>query len=207
LLKAAAFDLKEQRFMALTNNPLPFRDGPQDVKTAIESLRPRWGWIVALGSLIAGMGVAALILVVSATIASVYTIAIFMILAGAAEIATGLSAKTWGRFLLWIFAGLAYIVVAAFALAQPLVAAAFFTLVLGAGMIATGAVRIFLGAHLGAPLRGPVLLAGGLTALVGVLIVAGWPENSFVILGILLGLDLLFWGVAWIGFGLRLRRF
>lgn len=53
-----------------------------------------------------------------------------------------------------------------------------------------------LGAHLGAPLRGPVLLAGGLTALVGVLIVAGWPENSFVILGILLGLDLLFWGVG-----------
>jgi len=49
----------------------PFRDGPQDVKTAIESLRPRWGWIVALGGLIAGMGVAALILVVSATIASV----------------------------------------------------------------------------------------------------------------------------------------
>ncbi len=112
--------------MAFTNDPSPFRDGPQDVKTAIESLRPLWGWIVALGGLIAGMGVAALILVVSATIASVYTIAIFMILAGAAEIATGLSAKTWDRFLLWIFAGLAYIVVAAFSLAQPLVAAAFF---------------------------------------------------------------------------------
>jgi uncharacterized membrane protein HdeD (DUF308 family) len=91
------------------------------------------------------MGVAALILVVSATIASVYTIAIFMILAGGAEIPTGLSAKTWGRFLLCIFAGLAYIVVAAFALAQPLVAAAFFTLVLGSGMIATGIVRIYLG--------------------------------------------------------------
>jgi uncharacterized membrane protein HdeD (DUF308 family) len=40
------------------------------------------------------MGVAALIPVVSATIASAYTIAIFMILAGTAEIATGLSAKT-----------------------------------------------------------------------------------------------------------------
>jgi uncharacterized membrane protein HdeD (DUF308 family) len=193
--------------MAFSNDPSPFRDGPQDFETAIEILRPRWGWIVALGALIAGMGVAALILVVSATIASVYTIAIFMILAGGAEIATGLSAKTWGRFLLWIFAGLAYIVVAAFALAQPLVAAAFFTLVLGAGMIATGVVRIFLGVHLGAPLRGPVLFAGGLTALVGLLIVAGWPENSFAILGILLGLDLLFWGAAWIGFGLLLRRF
>ena len=193
--------------MAFSNDPSPFRDTPRDLKTAIESLRPRWGWIVALGALIAGMGVAALILVVSATIASVYTIAIFMILAGGAEIATGLSAKTWGRFLLLIFAGLAYIVVAAFALAQPLVAAAFFTLVLGAGMIATGIVRIYLGMHLGAPVRGPVLLAGGLTALVGLLIVAGWPENSFVILGVLLGLDLLFWGAAWISFGLRLRAF
>jgi uncharacterized membrane protein HdeD (DUF308 family) len=163
--------------------------------------------IVALGVLIAGMGIAALILVVSATIASVYTIAIFMILAGAAEILAGLSAKTWGRSLLWILAGLAYIVAASFALAQPLLAAAFFTLLLGLGMMATGLIRIYFGAHLGAPLRGPVLFAGGLTALVGVLILAGWPENSFAILGILLGLDLLFWGTAWIGFGLRLRRF
>ena len=193
--------------MAFSNDPMPFQDGPRELKTAIECLRPRWGLIVALGALIAGMGIAALILVVSATIASVYTIAIFMILAGGAEIATGLSSKTWGRFLLWVFAGFAYIVVAAFALAQPLVAAAFFTLILGAGMLATGGVRIYLGAHLGAPVRGPVLLAGGLTALVGILIVAGWPENSFVILGILLGLDLLFWGVAWMGLGLRLRRY
>ena len=62
--------------MAFLQDPLPFRDAPRDLKTAVECLRPRWGWIVALGALIAGMGVAALIL------------------AGAAEIATSLSAKT-----------------------------------------------------------------------------------------------------------------
>ncbi|MGB9425529.1 MAG: DUF308 domain-containing protein, partial [Methylocella sp.] len=101
----------------------------------------------------------------------------------------------------------AYLIVAVLALAQPLIAATFFTLLLGAGMIATGVVRIYLGVHLGAPLRGPVLLAGVLTALVGILIVAGWPADSFVILGVLLGLDLAFWGAAWIGFGLRLRRY
>lgn len=172
----------------------------------MESLRPRWGWIVALGVLTVSLGVAALLLVGSATIASVFTIAVFMILAGGADIAAGLSAKSWGRFFLWVLAGLAYIVAASLALARPLAAAAVFTLLLGAGMIATGAIRIFLGAHFESPLRGPFLLAGALTVLVGVLIVAGWPENSFLILGLLLGLDLLFWGVAWIGFGLRLRR-
>jgi uncharacterized membrane protein HdeD (DUF308 family) len=84
-------------------------------------------------------------------------------------------------------------------------AAAVFTLVLGAGMIATGAIRVALGAQLGVPLRGPLLLAGVLTLLVGLLIIAGWPENSFFILGVLLGLDLLFWGTALLGLGLRLR--
>ncbi|MCI0599021.1 MAG: DUF308 domain-containing protein [Beijerinckiaceae bacterium] len=192
--------------MAISNNPSPFHDRPQDLKRAIESLKPRWRSIAALGAVIASMGIAALILVSSATIATVYTIAIFMILAGGAEIAAGISAKTWGRFFLWIAAGIAYIVAASFALAQPLVAAAFFTLLLGAGMIATGVIRIVLGAQIDAPLRGPLLFAGTLTFFVGVLIVAGWPENSVLILGVLLGLDLLFWGVAWIGLGLRLRR-
>ena len=169
------------------------------------SLKPRWGWIVAWGAAVAGMGIAALILVASATIASVYTIAIFMILAGGGEIATGLSAKTWSRSIVWIAAGLAYIVAASFALAQPLVAAAIFTLLLGAAMIATGVIRLMFAAHLQAPLRSPLLLAGLLTLCVGLLIVAGWPADSFFVLGVLLGLDLLFWGTAGIGLGLLLR--
>jgi uncharacterized membrane protein HdeD (DUF308 family) len=182
------------------------RSAAHELQRAIETLKSRWGWIVALGGAVAGMGVLALILVTSATIATVYTIAIFMILAGGAEIAAGLSARTWGRFFLWLAAGLAYIVAAAFALAQPLMAAAVFTLLLGAGMIATGGIRIAFGAQLDPPLRGPLLFAGVITLLVGILIIAGWPENSFLVLGVLLGLDLLFWGVAWIGLGLMLRR-
>jgi uncharacterized membrane protein HdeD (DUF308 family) len=159
-----------------------------------------------LGAASAGLGLLALGLVVSATIASVYMIAIFMILVGGGDIAFGLSAKTWGRAALWMVAGLAYIVAASFALAQPLMAAAVFTLLLGAGLIATGVLRIYFAANLDGPLRAPVLLAGLLTLAIGVLIVAGWPENRPYILGILLGLDLLFWGGGWIGLGLRLRR-
>ncbi|MGB8900295.1 MAG: DUF308 domain-containing protein [Methylocella sp.] len=80
----------------------PFPEPRENLRRAIESFRPRWGLIVALGILIACMGVAALALVVSATVASVYTIAVFMIVAGAAESATGLSAKTWRGFVVWI---------------------------------------------------------------------------------------------------------
>ncbi len=187
--------------MTYSLDPIPFPHDP----VALKRLRHRWGWIVFFGAVVAFFGLAALVLTVSATIASVFMIAIFMIVAGGGEIAMGISSRDWGHFFLWIIAGLFYIVAGAFALAQPFVAAAVFTLALGIAMLATGLLRIYFGLRLAKGLRGLVILAGVVTFVVGVLIVASWPLNSLFILGILLGLDLLFWGVGWMVFGLRLR--
>jgi uncharacterized membrane protein HdeD (DUF308 family) len=96
-------------------------------------------------------------------------------------------------------------VAGAFALAQPFVAAAVFTLALGIAMLFTGLIRIYFGFRMAKGMRGLVVLAGLVTSFVGLLIIAGWPTNSLFILGILLGLDLLFWGTGWIAFGLKLR--
>lgn len=192
--------------MSFSSKPMLWRGGPDGLDSARERLRHRWGAFVAFGVLVALLGLAALVLVFSATIASVLIIAVFMILAGGAEVVMGFSAQNWGRFFLWIIAGLAYIVVGAFALAQPLIAALFFTFVLGAAILVIGILRIFLATQLGRGARGPLLLAGIVTALVGIVVLIGWPANSFFVLGTLLGVDLLFWGVAAIFFGLRLRQ-
>ncbi len=53
--------------------------------------------------------------------------------------------------------------------------------------------------------RGIVILAGIVTSLVGLVVLIGWPANSFVVLGVLLGLDLLFWGGSWVTLGLRMK--
>jgi uncharacterized membrane protein HdeD (DUF308 family) len=184
---------------------VPSPTKPASLGSIIERLRHRWGWFVAVGVLIMLLGLAALLLVVSATIASVFAIAIFMIVAGGAEIVMGFSAHNWCRFFLWIVGGIAYIVVGAFALAQPLMAAAVFTLVLGAGMVAMGIIRIYVGSHLGTGARRPAIFAGFVTTLVGAIILIGWPTNSFIVLGLLLGLDLMFWGASWVALGWRLR--
>jgi uncharacterized membrane protein HdeD (DUF308 family) len=187
--------------MTYSLDPLAFPHDP----VALERLRHRWGWIVFFGVVVALFGLAALTLVVSATIASVFLIAIFMIVAGGGEIAMGISSRDWGHFFLWIIAGLFYIVAGAFALAQPFVAAAVFTLTLGIAMLVTGLLRIYFGLRLKKGMRGLVILAGLVTFFVGILIIVGWPTNSLFILGLLLGLDLLFWGSGWVAFGLRLR--
>ena len=173
--------------------------------SAMEKLRHRWGWFVALGLLAMVLGLIALGLVVHATIATVYIIAVFMILAGGAEIMLGLGSKTWGREFLYILAGLFYIVAGAFALGQPLHAAIILTLLLGGALLAAGIMRIYIGTHMHSHAKTMVILGGAFTALVGLLVVLGWPTNSIVILGTLLGVDLLVTGLMWIGFGLRLR--
>jgi len=179
---------------------------PIDIDAAIALLRRRWRWIVAFGVGCAFLGVVALTLVGTATIASVYLIALFMILVGGSEIVLCVNSHVLSNRVLLVLVGLLYILAGSFALANPLTGAAGFTLMLGAALFATGILRIFFGMSLP---HGPtefVTLAGVITTLLGMLILFGWPENSAFILGMFLGVDLLFYGASWIGFGLYLRK-
>jgi uncharacterized membrane protein HdeD (DUF308 family) len=173
---------------------------------ASRHLQDRWGWIVAFGILSIILGVVALGLIVSATIASVLVVGIFMIITGGTEIVLGFSARSWGRFFLWIAAGLLYLVAGAFVVSRPLVAAAFFTLLLGVGFLALGVVRLWVAFEMPSGYRTLPMISGLVSALLGILIIAAWPANSLFVLGMLLGIDLIFYGFGWLGFGFALRR-
>jgi uncharacterized membrane protein HdeD (DUF308 family) len=51
-----------------------------------------------------------------------------------------------------------------------------------------------------------VVLSGLITFLLGLIIVIHWPVSGLYILGIFLGIDLIFAGASWIAVGLGLRR-
>ena len=44
------------------------------------------------------------------------------------------------------------------------------------------------------------------TVLLGAMIIAKWPASSFYVLGIFLGIDLIFFGSTWLTMGLALRK-
>ena len=169
-------------------------------------LHDHWKGFVVLGAIAAALGVLALALTVSATIASVLLIGVFMIGAGVVEIAIGFRMRSWRRFVVWELAGLLYLVAGGFAVLVPEVASVVITLLLGAGLVATGLLRIVFGIQLGSsPSRTMLFVSGVVTMLLGLVIVLGWPANSALILGTLLGIDLVFNGISWIFFGLRSR--
>ena len=75
-----------------------------------------------------------------------------------------------------------------------------------AGLVATGLLRLIFGLGLGTGRsRTMVVLAGVVTLLLGLLILAGRPGHSLVVLGALLGADLLSYGVGWRRSGFALR--
>lgn len=172
---------------------------------AIERLRSRWGWFVAFGALCLVFGVSALTMAEVSTEAVVLFVAFMLILAGGFEIVMGFNTRDWPSFFLWVVSGLFYLVFGAFALARPVVAAAALTAVVGVGFLIAGAARIWLGFKLPAGPKAFIVLAGVVTALLGAIILAGWPGNTMVVLGILFGVDLVFYGASWIALGMRLR--
>src|ERR1700745_11335 len=107
-------------------------------------LRAKSGWIVALGVVYLIAGFIALGSIVMATVASVLVVGIMMIIAGVAEVANAFQIKTWGRFLVWALLGVLYIVAGFITFENPLFAAVLLTLLLGASLVASGVVRLFL---------------------------------------------------------------
>jgi uncharacterized membrane protein HdeD (DUF308 family) len=174
---------------------------------ALAPLRAKWGWIVALGVVYVVAGVIALGSVISATVATVFVVGIMMIIAGVAEVINAFQIKTWGRFLFWLALGILYIIAGFVAFENPLLTAAWLTLILGAALCASGIVRIFLSFNMqhGSPWIW-VVVSGVITLLLGLIILAHWPVSSLWTLGIFLGVDLVFAGASWIGIGIGLRQ-
>jgi uncharacterized membrane protein HdeD (DUF308 family) len=138
----------------------------------------------------------------------IYRHGIMMLIAGVAEVVNAFQVKSWGKFFLWILLGVLYIVAGFVTFENPLLTAALLTIVLGAALVALGIMRIILAFNMkaGAPWIG-VIFSGVITFLLGLIILAHWPVSSLYVLGLFLGIDLVFAGLGWIGVGIGLKAF
>ena len=181
--------------------------GPHSLGEGIRALRSKWGWIVGFGVVSLIAGVIALASTVMATASAVLIVGFMMLMAGDAEIVAAFNAKDWGHRLLWLLLGALYVFAGFVCLQNPFAAATILTLMLGFALIIGGLLRIFLATRMkqGTP-WGWVVFSGIVSFLLGLMIVAQWPASSFFVLGIFLGIDLIFIGSSWITIGLALKR-
>jgi uncharacterized membrane protein HdeD (DUF308 family) len=170
-------------------------------------LRRQWGLFLVLGLVAVLAGLLAVGATLIATLATVVFFGVLLVIAGIAEVIHAFMVRNLKSFALHILAAALYLIVGVFMLEDPGHAARILTLLLAASFLVGGLFRILFSLSAQFPAWPWVLLNGVVDLILGILIFSGWPETSYWVIGLFVGIDLLFHGWSWVILALSLRTF
>jgi uncharacterized membrane protein HdeD (DUF308 family) len=160
---------------------------------------PAWvRWLLGIVLIVAGVLVLGDVAV--ATLISTIFIGFVAIAAGAFEIVHAFWTKGWGGFAWQLLLGALYVAFGLALLNQPAAGALIITYVLGLVLLFSGIVRIVLGCSHWREAKWIMLVSGAFGILAGIVILTGWPMTGLWVLGLVLGIDLISHGVAWLSY-------
>ena len=172
-------------------------------QTYVTPLLRRWWIVVVLGVVMAAIGLLLLFNLFDAVKTLAVLVALGLAVAGVDEIAQADRHRVrWPSYVL----GAIWLITAVVAISWPGVTLWALAAMVGIGLIAGGLAEIVFGVSYRRelPMWGVWLLDGACSVLLGILALA-WPDATILALTILLGLRVLFRGIATIMFGLSLR--
>ncbi len=175
---------------------------------ALVSVRgPSSGWSILLGILLIVSGFASLALPFMAGIAASIFFGWLVLLAGVAHLVYAWFERGAGAVLWQILIGILYLCAAIFMLLLPVSAVVALTLVLGWYIFIEGIIELVLHSRLRkVPGAGWFLFDGIVSLLLACLIFFRWPSDSSWALGTLVGVSLLFSGIARLTVPMARRR-
>ena len=158
--------------------------------------------LIILGVLTVILGVLAMMAPLMTGVTVALLLGFLLIAAGIVRTIFAFKAKSWGKGILAFGLGLLTLLVGLYMVVRPGMALATLTLVLAAYFFIDGIFEIFEAFDL-KPLKGwGWMLFGGIVSIIlGFMIWRGWPESSLFIVGILVGIKLIFAGWSMIGIG------
>lgn len=173
--------------------------------TSIPLLREHWGWFLILGILFVLLGFLAIGASTLATMASVVFLGSLLLVGGITQIIYTFSLRNWSGFFLSLLSGLLYSVVGFFMIMHPEASALSLTLLLAAFYVIGGIFRTVTAASIRFEHWGWAVFSGLIKLALGILIWLGWPETGLWVIGLFIGIDLIFYGWFWILLSLTAR--
>jgi membrane protein HdeD len=165
------------------------------------------GWSLALGVLLVIAGVLALIFPVIAAVTAALYVGWFAIIAGVIAIIVAIRTRNEPQFGWRLAVGVLYVALGLLLVANPIAGAASLALLVGALMAASGVVEIMLAFRHKPKTGWGWLLADGIVSLVfAVMIAVGWPLGSLVLIGYLVGFQIITCGIARIALAVAARK-
>ena len=164
-----------------------------------------WGWFLALGAALLALGVVAVGRAVTATVASMLFFGWLLVFAGAIEVVQAVAVGHWAGFFQHLFAAVLFLVAGFIMVFRPVITAEVLTLFMALFFLVGGLFQLVGSLWVGLPGWGWSAADGVITFILGLLILARWPASGLWVIGLFIGIDLIFYGLAWIAIALGLR--
>ena len=177
---------------------------------AIEVQIPReiiqyWGWFLAFGIAVLVLGIAAVVRAVTATVASMLFFGWLLVLASGIEIAQAVMVGHWAGFFQHLLAAVLFGVTGLLIVMRPLISAEVATVFMAMFFLIGGLFQLVGAVAVALPGWGWQAADEVITFVLGLLVLAQWPASGLWVIGLFVGIDLIFYGCAWIALALGLR--
>jgi uncharacterized membrane protein HdeD (DUF308 family) len=165
------------------------------------------GWSIALSVLMILAGLAAIVIPPAAGIAVTIFVGWLLIFSGVAHLVFAWHSRESGGALWEALLGILYLFTGGYLLINPVVGLASLTLALAIYLLAEGILELILAFRLRPAIGwGWLLFDGIITLILAMLIWRTWPSSTVWVIGTLVGISMLFSGIARLMLTLAARR-
>ncbi|MEX0269642.1 HdeD family acid-resistance protein [Leptolyngbyaceae cyanobacterium UHCC 1019] len=162
----------------------------------IRKVRQNSGWFIALGVVMLLLGLAAIVEPFMATVAVARVFSWIFLFAGIIRIVYAIQSRQDRGFLLKLLIGILYVITGILLLSNVFGAALTLTVAFGIAIVGQGILEVIAAFKARPEANWVWTLVSGLLAIVlGILIFYQWPFSAAWILGVFVGINLMFTGV------------
>ena len=165
-----------------------------------------WGWFLAFGIVLMVLGIAAVVRSTTATIASMVFFGWLLVFSSVIQFVEVFMVGRWEGFFLHLLIAILFGMVGLLMVVRPVISAEALTFLMSVFFLLGGLYQLVAAVWTHLPGWGWHALNGIIAAVMGVLILAQWPVSGLWVIGLFVGIDLIFYGWAWIALALDLRK-
>jgi uncharacterized membrane protein HdeD (DUF308 family) len=164
-----------------------------------------WGWFLVFGIALLLLGIAAIARSVTATIGTMLFFGVLLLVACGIEIAQVVLVGHWVGFSHHLLAAILFGVIGLMLVARPVISAEALTIVMAFFFMVGGLFQLITSISVAPQGWGWQAIDGIITFVLGALVLAQWPASGLWVIGLFIGVDLFFFGAAWIAFAFDVR--
>jgi len=164
-----------------------------------------WGLFLAFGVGLLALGIVAIARSFIATIASMLFFGWLLVIASGIEIAHAVMVGHWSGFFYHLLPAILFGVTGVLLITRPVISAEAVTVVMAMFFIIGGLFQLISSLIVAAPGWGWQAADGIIALILGAMVLVQWPASGLWAIGLFIGIDLIFYGCAWIAAALALR--